>query len=109
MRTVKLPLGSSLQPLASSSILSPDSPLSSLFSDTLRMCYALNAGPLNLPCGADNFGVIWSACGQHEILYPEWRMTKYSYNSMYNFSCIFFYTTCAVKLYYYYYYYYYYY
>ena len=32
---------------------------------------ALAPGPLSLSYGADNFGKIWSACGQHEIQHTE--------------------------------------
>ena len=54
--------------------------------------YFSGASLINLLCGAGNFGKIWSTCGQHEIQYREWRMNKYTYNYMYNFTCLFLYT-----------------
>jgi hypothetical protein len=60
------------------------------------MCSA--AGLLNLLCGAGNFGKIWPACGQHEIQYTKWRMNKYTYNYMYNFTHVFLYTSRAIKI-----------
>jgi hypothetical protein len=46
-------------------------------------------GPLNLICGAGNFGKIWPACRQHEIQHIEWRTNKYTYNYMHNLTRVF--------------------
>ena len=46
-------------------------------------------------CGAGNFGKLWSACGQREIQYAEWRLSKYKYN----FTCVFLCTSCALEIY----------
>jgi len=32
------------------------------------------ASLINILCGVGNFGKFWSACGQYEIQYREWRM-----------------------------------
>ena len=55
----------------------------------------------DLVCRERNFGKISSACGQREIKYTEWRMNYYTYKytRMYNFTCVFFYTPCAINIY----------
>jgi hypothetical protein len=47
---------------------------------------ASQSGLLIRLCGAGNFENVWSACGQNEIQYTEWRMNKYAYNYVYNFT-----------------------
>ena len=57
--------------------------------------------PLNLCCGAGNFGKIWSECEQHEIECVKWRTNKkftYIYTSIYNFTCTFDYTLYAINI-----------
>jgi len=46
-------------------------------------------------CG--QLGKIWSACGQHEIQYTEWRKIKHTNSYKYKFICVFFYTLCAIN------------
>ena len=58
-----------------------------------------NTGLLNLFCSVGDFAKIFSAREQHGIQYTEWRMNKFAYNYRYNFNCVFFYTSCAVKKY----------
>jgi len=57
------------------------------------------AGLINLLCDADNFSKIWFAWGQHEIQHREWRIKNIpTYNYMHNFTRLFFYTSCAIKM-----------
>jgi hypothetical protein len=35
---------------------------------------------------------------EHEIQFAEWRMNKYTYNYVYNFSCLFFYMSCLTLI-----------
>ena len=56
-------------------------------------------GLLNLLGGAETFGKIWFACGQHEIQLTEWRMNKCIYNYMYKFTFVFLCISYAIKIY----------
>ena len=46
---------------------------------------------------ADNFGNIWSACGQQESPYVERKMNNYTCNDLYNATCGFVRTSSAIN------------
>jgi len=56
-------------------------------------------GPLNLVCGAGNFGNILSAHAQHKFQNTERMEDITTYNFTYNFTCIFIYIYSALQVY----------
>ena len=54
--------------------------------------------PFSLVCDAGHFGKVWSAGGQHEIQYTQWRMNNYTYDYMYNFTLYLSYISCSQNL-----------
>jgi len=55
--------------------------------------------PINLLCGAGNFGKIWSACGQHEIQYTDRSMNKCKFNFTHYLTRVFIHTSRTIKIY----------